>query len=156
MITPAIRALEALRTRCQQDEKRAEETLATALRALEAAQTALRFAEAAEGQALAACETAREQTRQLRGSVQQFTEAAAYVRGLRADLALARDRSASARQDVARRDVALTAARTALAEARGKREAVDKRIAADRLVLERKAEARIEDDVADRAATRRN
>ena len=154
MTAETVRTLEALRTRCEQDEQRAEKVLVDSTRRAEAARNAVAAIEAAERAAHTAWHDTRERTRTAGGTVQALRELNVFLAHLRVEHDTAQATTAEAKRLLVEAETKLAAARVSLGEARGKREAVEKRIAEQRAALERKVEARTEDDAADAAAGR--
>jgi len=153
----AIRTLEVLLAKYEQDEKRAGEALASAVSAHQATQRARVAQELQLARAREAVQAYREKSR----VATAVTVAADWLRATHAY----RQRLVEAMQLEAQRleealraerstQQACDAARLALAQAKGRRELVERRIAAARKAQRDKAEAQVEEEAADRANRR--
>jgi hypothetical protein len=151
----ALRTLDALRTKREQEEEAAGKVLASAVEAHARAEDERRVAAAAVARADDALRAAREATDPRRGAVATvaaLADAGRFAARRREEWAAAREGLVRAQAKVADGAKAIDWAQRALAEARGQREAVEKRAAALRDELRRAAEARAEDEAQDRAA----
>lgn len=155
MAGESLRALEALAVKCKRDEDAATETLVARLGVQRDAERARAEAEQIVRRAEAALEQARALAK--RGASAGCTalelgEASRFE-------ARRREECARARADLARTEALLeqrrretAAAQQALAEAKGRREAVERRIEAAKAAERRAQEAKAEDEAGDRAA----
>jgi hypothetical protein len=151
MTSSNLRALEALVVKCRQDEERAADALAAALKVLADAEAAKAVAEHTVAKTGALLDRAIAETRVVTGAVQRMTEARQFAARRRDEHAVSEARLHDAEGACARAREAVSVAQRTLAERRGTREAVEGRIAAEKKAIARKAEERVEEEAADRA-----
>lgn len=153
----AIRTLKVLLAKYEQDEKRAGEALASAVNAHQSAQRARAQQELQLSAARDAVEAHREKSR-VATAVTVATDwlraAHAYRQRLVEAMQLEAQRLDEAHKAERHAQQACDAARLALAEAKGRREVVEKRIAAALKAQRDKVEAQAEEEAADRATRR--
>ncbi len=153
----SIRTLRVLLTKYEQDEQRAGEALAAAVRQEQAAQ---RQRAQCEERERVASQRLLEHRALAAGRVREAVDADwlraahSYRQRLDAELSIEQQRVAEAKAVEARAASQLERERTALAEAKGRVEVVRKRIEAALKAQRDKAEAQAEEEAADRRRTR--
>jgi hypothetical protein len=155
--TGSIRTLKVLLAKYEQDEQRAGEALASAVTAHQAAQRARAQQELQLASARDAVEAHREKSRVATAAsvaTDWLRAAHAYKQRLLEAMQLEAQRLDEAHKAERRAQQTCDAARLSLAEAKGRREVVEKRIAAALKAQRDKAEAQAEEEAADRANRR--